>query len=72
MTDTLGKKLEGLMKDYRFRLIKNFSQNKYLCNYCAEAVVAAKLHALYNGIFTLVLPKDTDKIEMLDKIRLSE
>lgn len=71
MPDTPGKRLEGLMKDYRSGSIKYSSQNKYPCNYCAETVAAAKLHALYNGTLTLVLSKDTDKIQVSDKMRLS-
>lgn len=71
MPDTPGKKLAVMVKDYKSGSIKYSAQNKYPCNYCAETVAAAKLHALYNGTLTLVLPKDTDKIRASDKVRTS-
>ena len=69
--DASLKKLEGLKRDDLSGSIKYSSQNKYPCNYCAETVAAAKLHALYNGTLTLVLSKDTENIRASDKVRTS-
>ncbi len=41
------------MKNYWSGSIKYLSQNKYLYNYYAEIVAAAKLHVFYNSMLAL-------------------
>ena len=67
--NTPEEKLARLREDYGVGSLKYSPGNKYPCGYCAETVAAAKLHALYHGTLTLILPKDKDEIKASDEVR---